>query len=942
MKSKIQFLCGARNFALIFISLLFFPSCLLFAETIKGRIIDSRTNEPVIGATVSIGKGYKDVLTGLDGSFKIKEVHVGKYTLTVKSISYNIYTQELIINGTDISPLFIVLNPTTKGLNEVIVVGKNSGTTDAGARQLEKASDNVINVLSTHQLLLAPDVTVANVLRRVSGVTVDRGSDGEGRYPVIRGMDKRYNYTLINGIKIPSPDDKNRYVPMDMFPSEMLQRLEVIKSLTPDMEGDAIGGVMNLVMKDAPEHLQINAQGALGYSQMLFNQSFTSYDHGAVNWKSPAEFYGPNYIPTYSSFSTQNLVFTQGQPLPDGQLGFTIGNRFLHQKLGVIFSGSIQSTDRMSKDQFFVLSPQPDPIPNSTAPAMTDEQNRTYSTHEDRMGTHVKLDYRINDRNRISLYAVYIQLNSYQSRLITDTAGSDRPVLGTGDVSYLYRSKSNYQSIYNTTLQGQHTIGEHFNIDWSTVYSLATQKTPDWAELTLAQTFVIDSTTGKSTAQEAPILSGLTRIWQHNSDQDIAGYLNMHYKFTIKGQSFDIGIGGMYRHKERSNYYNEYDFNYPSNTLFTNIQDAPFTPANSGTLQSPNTYNATEDVSAEYGEIHWNPNKKLNILIGIRFESTTQTYNQVALPVSIPDKSGTFSYLDPLPSFQVKYKLTKKASLHLAYFSSISRPGFFEIVPYAFPGEYYTEAGNPYLKHVTANNIDLRYELFPGVDDQLLVGAFYKNIQNPIEYVYERPATSESVIEPENVGTATNIGGELVYTHYFNKFGISANYTYTHSNIPTVYKFYYAVPPNGSVIGYDTVVNIVKNRPLQGQAAHIGNLSLLYKDPKNGIELQLATIYTGRHITYLSQYGAPNASMDYWQRGTIIEDFSGEKTLGKHFALYVKLNNLFNTPDIEEMMFPPTDDIKKVFPDAAKRSDRTLVEKKYFGQTYLLGIRYHF
>ena len=195
--------------------------------------------------------------------------------------------------------------------------------------------------------------------------------------------------------------------------------------------------------------------------------------------------------------------------------------------------------------------------------------------------------------------------------------------------------------------------------------------------------------------------------------------------------------------------------------------------------------------------------------------------------------------------------------------------------------------GNYNLKHLQANNVDFRYELFPGGSNQLLVGAFYKNIRNPIEYVYERPATSESVIEPENVGTATNFGGEFVYTHYFLKFGMSANYTYTHSNIPTSYKFRYT-----SSYGNDTVRYSTRNRPLQGQATHTGNLSLLYKDPKSGVELQLAVIYTGRHIVYLSQYGAPNASLDYWQRGTTVLDFSGEKSLGRHWALYAKLNNL--------------------------------------------------
>jgi len=899
--------------------------------------MNAQTGEGIAGATVSIKETGKFAISGLDGSYILKNIATGNYTVIVSILSFHNYTQkEIISNNSSQLTLDIFLKPESRILQEVTVVGRNTGATDFGARQLEKISDNVLNILSGHQIQLMPDITVANILRRMPGIIVDRGSNGEGRYPVIRGMDKRYNYTLINGIKIPSPDDKNRYVPMDLFPSEMLQRLEVIKSLTPDMEGDAIGGVMNLVLKDAPSHKMVNIQAGLGYAQLLLNQPFTNYSHDAVNPKSPGEIYGANYIPAYSNFSTANLVFTNNHPLPDGQLGFTIGNRFMKQKLGIILSGSFQSTNRISKDLFFSMSPQPDPVLNGTQPEITDEQIRNYSTHEDRIGLHAKMDFIVNKNNHISLYAVFMQLNSFESRLITDSSSTNRSEPGLGLVSYQSRSKTNFQSVFNTSLQGQHTISKSILTDWSVVYAKAGQKNPDRAELTTQQIFVWNPVSNTAVPETVPLLGGLQRIWQHNNDQDISGFLNIHYRFKKKEQKFDIGAGAMARHKERTNYYNQYDFNYINGTAFTNIENAPFTINNAGTPQSLNSYTSSENIIAGYGEVRWIPNNKWNILAGIRFENTNQSYDQYQVPPSTFAKTGTVTYTDPLPSFQVKYKTGEKSFLHLAYFSSISRPGFFEIVPYVFPGEYYTEVGNYQLKHVTAENLDLRYELFPGGSNQLLLGTFYKRIENPIEYVYERPATSQSVIQPQNVGTATNFGAEFVYIYYFHKIGISANYTYTHSNIPTSYKYYYK-----SSYGNDTVTYFTKNRPLQGQAAHIGNLSLLYKDPKSGLELQLATIYTGNHIVYLSQYGAPEGSLDYWQRGTVIVDFSGEKKLGKHFAVYVKLNNLLNTPDIIEMHYSPTVYQKNIWPDASKRNDRILVEKKYFGQVYLAGIRYH-
>lgn len=912
----------------------------LHAGIIKGHVLDNKTAEPIVGGTVKIDGANFKTITGLDGSFTFKNIPVGNYTITVTSVSYQTFTKDVSIDN-DNSEIIIqvALISSFKNMDEVVVKKSNNrtGTTDQSARSIEKNADNILNVLSAKTIQLAPDVTVANVLRRVSGVTVDRGESGEGRYPVIRGMDKRYNYTLINGIKIPSPDDKNRYVPMDIFPSDILQRLEVIKALTPDMEGDAIGGVMNLVMKDAPEKFILQANGALGYSQMLFDNTFSIYTHGAVAAKSPAELHGSDYSATYGDFSKANLIFTPHKPLPDGQFGLTVGNRFFNNKVGVIVSGSYNSIDRFHKEIFNEASPQPSVVFGGSQAALTDLELRNYSINDTRIALIGKIDYRINSNNKIDFSTVFTQLTTYQSRLITDSIFGSRTEPGNADVNYLYRSKTNTQNIYNATLQGLHQLNKHIAIDWTGAYSLATQKTPDQAELTLAQTVTPDST-------GLLLLSGLDRIWQHNSDKDLAGYLNLHYKFNAGPQKFDVGVGGMTRHKERNNYYNEYNFQliHPDIT-YTNIYNAPFYLLHGnqyGTPNSPNIYTATENVSAGYFDVRWTPNKKWNILAGVRFESTNQSYNQTADTLGFATApKGTISYLDPLPSLHVKYKLNDKSAMHFSYFSSICRPGFFEIVPYQVVSEYYTEVGNDSLQHSQAQNVDVRYEYFPGGADQILVGAFYKNIQNPIEYAYERPATSSSVIKPINGATATNIGLELVYTKYFHKFGISANYTYTYSNAPTIKKYPYKYVTS---LGDTTTTekDVTVNIPLQGQAAHIGNLSLLYKDGKSGLEIQLATIYTGRHITYLSAYDG----MDYWQRGSVIMDFSAEKKLGKHFAIYAKLGNLLNTADIIEMyqnsnfLTAPG----SVHWPSQNRSDRILIQKKYYGQTYLAGIRYQF
>src|SRR6202012_4989894 len=125
-----------------------------------------------------------------------------------------------------------------------------------------RRADIIQNSVSPRAIEISPDLSVANTAQRISGVSLERSTNGEGQYVIVRGMDKRYIYTLVNGIKIPSPDNKNRYVPLDIFPADMLERLEITKSLTPNMEGDAIGGAVNMVMKDAPTKFSINANAA--------------------------------------------------------------------------------------------------------------------------------------------------------------------------------------------------------------------------------------------------------------------------------------------------------------------------------------------------------------------------------------------------------------------------------------------------------------------------------------------------------------------------------------------------------------------------------------------------------------------------------------------------------------------------------------------------------
>lgn len=202
---------------LILSSLLFFPT---FGREISGIVIDSSTGEALIGATVYVRQRPKSgTATGLDGTFRLS-TDVKSPALVCSYLGYA--TQ--VINNPESSPLTIRMTESASELSELVVTTSASNT-ETGARMIERNSMNVVNVMSARSMELSPDVTVGNIIQKMSGVTTERNSSGEGQYAILRGMDKRYNYTLVNGVKIPSPDNKNRFVPLDLFPSEILDRI---------------------------------------------------------------------------------------------------------------------------------------------------------------------------------------------------------------------------------------------------------------------------------------------------------------------------------------------------------------------------------------------------------------------------------------------------------------------------------------------------------------------------------------------------------------------------------------------------------------------------------------------------------------------------------------------------------------------------------------------
>jgi outer membrane receptor protein involved in Fe transport len=928
---------------LVFISLsFFFTSINADAAIIKGKVLDLKSREALIGAVVfNKDNNQVNASASVDGSYIIKNLVPGTYVFVAQFFGYTTIERTITIaDANQTVEQDFLMEAQMVNLGAVKIVASNGGS-DNYARQEEKNADYVMNVMSAKSIQLLPDITIGDVLQRVSGVVAEKSSTGGGKYATIRGMNKNYNYTTVDGVMIPSPDYGNRYVPMDLFPSDMVERLEVVKSLTPELEADAIGGAMNLVLKDAPDAFIFNVDVATGYDQMFLNKGFESFNSDGVSANSPAQVHGPSYNATASDFPTGTLTYKDAPPAPNIVSGFTIGNRFFNNKFGILASGSYQNVFSGSEGFFMKSQQQPLPSPTFNTPEWDYMSSREYYIQQTRGAAHLKMDYEFNTRHKITLYTVYTEMVQRETRFEDDT---DNTLPGS-ELDPGYRSVVTYQHIFNTTLKGYDSLGSHLFLDWTGAYANAWSNIPDWDDLSLLGTIYTTPT----------YFSSASRVWMQSADQDFSGYLNLSYSNKIFGQDVMVKIGAMNRDKSRDAYTNEYDFKatayQPEFTTFANLINTPTSYVLSNPLGTPednNSYSVQEDVTAGYIMAKLGLINRIELVGGVRVENTAQAYVD-GEPITQVGQHGSKQYMDVLPSLQAKFKITDKQAIRASYFASISRPSFIDIIPYQISTDEYTLIGNPYLNHTTANNYDLRYEFFPTPSEQLLVGVFYKQIYDAVQLgIVPTPGGGPSATDeqPLNVGSDSNpvinYGIELqVSKDFLHFFRVTANYTYTHSSFTSTVQEYVNSGGEG------TRIYVNETRPLQGQVDNVANLSLIFKHPKLGTEAEVSVVYTGKAIDYVSEwYG-----LDLWQMPMTRLDFSFEQKLSKKIklSLYGKINNILNTPLVIRM-FPPNsyDNVPRTGSWWAEQdvsngyNNSIVVEKALYGQSYLIGLRYRF
>lgn len=701
---------------------------------------------------------------------------------------------------------------------QVIVRGERErGEVEALNR--ERTADNIVQVLPDDVITSLPNTNIADAVGWLPSVSLER-DEGEGKYVQIRGTEPRLSNVTIDGVHVPSPETF-RNVKLDVIPADLIESVEINKTLSANQDADAIGGSVNLVTKKATDQPYVTLIGMGGYTPIAGGR--------ALN-----------------------------------QFGGTVGKRFGRAKrLGVMFGGSYDWNGRGIDD----VEPAPGTAAigsNPAVPVFFGEDVREFWYDRTRFGFGTSADYALGTGSFVYLRGLFAQFkDSGQDWIYSPGIGSfASPTRSNADgsMSFNHVTRNPWQQIFNVTAGAQHTIGST-----SISYEIAGGQARFAGGFPRAIfngpganglpgdhgiTFGLDTTNPPFTPR-FPALDGtdifntdkytLAQVWnnsKHASERDYTGSIWVARQYTAGSRFGAVEVGFKVRDAQKTQVDNELFFNFtgaPSQALmsqflgtFTNpnyylgqyklgrVTDYSkvlgFFNANRGLFVSdeprrhrtgdPNDFDTSARVYAGY-VMNTITLGHVRLQAGLRFEGTQASFIGTK---ALFNSNGTFnsdtpvpgqqSYTDVLPSVQFQYSFGGNTNIRAAYGRGIARPNFGDLPPFALvqPGGIITTvtAGNPDLKPTHANNFDLLFERYLKTVGIIQAGWFYKELTDPIFIVTTTPKTGQfvgdKVKQPINRPSAHITGIEMAWQQHLtflpgllNGMGISANYSYTTS-----------------------------------------------------------------------------------------------------------------------------------------------------------------
>ncbi len=808
--------------------------------------------------------------TGLDGAYRLAPVPVGEHTLVFTYLGLQAANAVVTVAAGEA----VSQDMTLAYGGEIEVRGSPLLAGQAKALNRQKNAINITNIVASDQIGRFPDKNAAEATQRIPGVSLNRDM-GEGRYIIIRGTEARLNSTTVNGERIPSPEAGVRNVALDTIPADLLESIEVSKALRPDMDGDSIGGTVDLVTRRAPEEPRVSVALGANYAQLMEDTA------------------------------------------PNGSL--TIGSRFGDEKeWGLLFSGSASDTKRGADN----IEPEYDDGD------LAELQFRDYTTQRERYGVTADIDY------RASLRSNYFLRGLWTNYIDTELRRRKTMVVEDDELERDIKDRTQESLINSVSIGGENTIGESMVLDYRLMYNKSSEETINQLTSGFLQedieylTNVSPDNIDPNNIQAIPLNENAAELWfdetedhtKIGEDEDIVGAIN----FT-KGFYKNAGYSGLWKFGAKARFKNkvqdyetwdlesEDDFNmlsviddWDSETPFFNgnygDQIIPFFDpviirdlwANGAFEGEKNLeddlvdYDITEDTLAGYvlGEFILGANT--SFMGGVRVESTTNEYeaNELVVdeegdPVGLMPVTGDKKYTEWLPQFHLVYKTGEGSQLRAAVTRSLARPNFEDMAPWRFvndeDGEI--EMGNPDLDVTTAWNVDLMWEKYLEPIGIFSAGVFYKDLTDYI-YIFqvdeEIDGEEYEVTQPRNGDKGTLAGFELAFQNQFTKwpgfwggFGIYGNYTYVDSD---------AKYPDR------------ESTSLPGQSKHIGNLALVYE--KYGVTTRLSYNFNGKKLLEVGG----DIDEDIWVDDHAQLDFLFRVQVAKQWAIVFEAINITDEP----------------------------------------------
>jgi hypothetical protein len=925
--------------ALFFIS--FSMSALAQNGFIRGTVYDDATAETLPGVTVFVEGTTLGAITDFDGKFSIS-LPPGEYALRVSFISYetlNITNLKVTQGEATILDNLRLLEANIE-IEGVVVSAEAIKNTEAAMLTMKRKSANLVDGISAVNLRKIGDSDAATSMKRVPGVSIQGG-----KYVFVRGLGDRYTKTILNGMDIPGLDPDRNTIQMDIFPTNVIDNIVVIKSFTADLPADFTGGVVNLETKDFPEQKKANVSISLGYAPGVhLNNNYLSYEGGKTDFLgfddgtrtipatenipffsevvgNPDSEEGIRYREILSSFNP-TLAAMKQQSFIDYGLGFSIGNQINRKKVSWGYSAAFSyknETEFIENAEFgrYGLSGDKDVYEMETRELQSGNYGINSVLWSAMAGIALK-----TEKSKYRLNLLHLQ-NGESKAGIFDYQNADQGAVFFG---YQHNLEYSQRSMTNVLLNGKHFFNDNnWEIEWKLSPTRSLIEDPD-----IRFTRYEQRISGNDTTFSIGTESGFPeRIWRELSEINLAGQLEATKEFKMNGRKSKVNFGGGYVYKERDYVIRNFALNirnvpltgdpnelfFPENLWPLNgsaskgtTYEAPFVPVNPNQFDA-NTRNINGFVSAELGVT-----KNFKAIVGIRAENYTQFYTgQDQLGTIVFDNEKVLDNLDLFPSLNLIFNLNENQNLRFSYAKTIARPSFKEL-SYAeifdpvtgrtFIGGLFRDAndvsgieywdGN--LISTDIQNLDLRWEYYQPNSQFFSLSGFYKLFDHPIEMV--QYATQTGSFQPRNVGDGKVIGLELEIRKNLSfasilmqNFSLNANFTYTSSSIKLSETEYQSRKENAR-----TGQSVDEYRDMAGQAPYLINAGLAFNGGEKGFgkgleagiyyNVQGETLFIVGIVDRPDIYTVPFHSLN----------FNANKSFGKNNRMSVgfKVENILN------------------------------------------------